>query len=91
MSATTITFWDELADALGAVPLMLPEDALTRLDDGRGLWPHLQREIIATPQNASCSIEPSRSPMGRQRHDRPQSRKAPRGPGLDPPHRSRAR
>jgi predicted RNA-binding protein YlxR (DUF448 family) len=49
----TATFWDELTEALGAVPLMLPEDALlmmaARLDDGRGLWPHLQREIIADP------------------------------------------
>jgi hypothetical protein len=50
MTATAITFWDELSEALGDVPLMLPEDALlmmaARLDDGRGLWPHLQREII---------------------------------------------
>jgi hypothetical protein len=53
MTAATITFWDELTEALGAVPLMLPEDALSmmaaRLDNARGLWPHLQREIIADP------------------------------------------
>jgi hypothetical protein len=53
MTATAITFWDELTEALGAVPLMLPEDAslmmAARLDDGGGLWPHLQREIIADP------------------------------------------
>jgi hypothetical protein len=53
MTDTTITFWDELTEALGSVPYMLPEDALSmmaaRLDDGRGLWPDLQREIIADP------------------------------------------
>jgi hypothetical protein len=52
-TSSTITFWDELTEALGAVPLMLTEDALllmaAHLDNGRGLWPHLQREIIADP------------------------------------------